>query len=156
MGAKSLLRFMLWASDLLQYYDHIHQNKKHTCHLRMWGVFHIIHHIFISLHFIRFKTLRANFCSQCPNGHSSVLVRATSHNSNKCWSCPMAAHGAGIIPGTCQANELWRYMATPSLTDQTHSQNDPWWCHGASMSSGIIPSFTSFQRFLIQFQKHLH
>ena len=48
-----------WASDLLTYYDHIHQNKKDTGHLRMWDWFHIIHHISISTHFIQFNTLRA-------------------------------------------------------------------------------------------------
>ena len=49
----------LWAPCLLQYYDHIHQNKKHTCHLRMWDWFYIIHQILISSHFIEFNTLRA-------------------------------------------------------------------------------------------------
>ena len=62
------------------------------------------------------------FCSLCPVGHSSVLVQATSHSSNKCWLSFMTALGAGILPVTGPANEWWRYMATPSLTDQSHIQ----------------------------------
>ena len=126
MGAKSL--WGLWAPDLLQYYDHIHQNKKQTCHLRMWDWFHIIHQILISSHFIQSNTLRAErwniwtFCSRCPIGHSSVLVQAISHNLNKYWLSSMTAHGAGILSVTDPANERWRYRATPSLTDQFHIQ----------------------------------
>ena len=126
MGAKSL--WGLWAPDLLQYYDHIHQNKKHTCHLRMWDWFHIIHQILISSHFIQSNTLRAErwniwiICFRCPVGHSAVLVQATSHNLNKCWLSSMTTHGAGILSVTGPANEWWRYRATPSLTDQSHTQ----------------------------------
>ena len=126
MGAKSL--WGLWAPDLLQYYDHIHQNKKHTCHLRMWDWFHIIRQLLISSHFIQSNTLRADLwniwilCFRCPIGHSSVLVQATSHNLNKCWLGSMTAYGAGILSVMGPANEWWRHRATPSLTDQSHIQ----------------------------------
>ena len=126
MGAKSL--WGLWAPDLLKYYDHIHQNKKHTCHLRMWDWFHIIHQLLISSHFIQSNTLRAErwniwiFCFRCPIVHSSVLVQATSHNLNKCRLSAIPAHGAGILSVTGQAYEWWRYRATPSLTDQSNFQ----------------------------------
>ena len=114
MGAKSL--WGLWAPDLLQYYDHIHQNKKHTCHLRMWDWFHIIHQILISSHFIQSNTFRAErwniwiLCFRCPSGHSSVLVQATSHNLNKCWLSTWCRDPLGYGPSqwmmTLQGNAV--------------------------------------------------